>query len=299
MKLIKYMFISCAMLLGMVVSIKSPIVQTEAVITSSDIRISVVRPSWWENASAHQVLRIASSTDDLTNNVVANITYVTLESYTADTYYTSGGGFTEYNTSGVIFYDVPLATITGKQFDLARLSTTDPATASVWNKTGAESFSTSLLHKIWRIWNDGNGIYRPEGASAESRNVSNAVVNSLLYGYLTCSDSTTNGFGAFNTLDTNFNLTGRTYGETDTVLDFISEDDYPAGRGDGVTVLTSAKVAMMESLYDEAYPGSGLPPMTSDISNGSANIGAVISLLSLASLLSIGYLILLKKIKRS
>jgi len=297
----KYVFISTALLIGMVVSIKSPVVETNAVITSSDIRISVVRPSWWENASAYQVLRIAPSAADLTNNVVANITYVAIESYTADTFYTNGG-FSEYTTSGVIFYDLPLATITGKQFDLARLSTTDPATASVWNRTATEVFNTNMLHRIWRIWDntgDIEGIYRPEGETAESRNVSNAVVNSLLYGYLSCSDSTTNGYGAFSALDTNFNLTGRTYLETDTVLDFESEDDYAAGRGDGVTVLTSAKVAMMEALYDAAYPGSGLPPMPSENNNASANTGAVISLLSFASLLSLGYLILVKKMKRS
>ncbi|HOJ45080.1 MAG TPA: hypothetical protein PK340_03520 [Bacilli bacterium] len=299
MKLSKYIFVSSALLIGIGLSINPSTVETNAVITSSDIRISVVRPSWWENDGAHQVLRIAATSDDLTNDVGANITYVGIESYTADTYYASGGGFTEYTTAGVIFYDVPLATISGKYVDLARSSTNDPLTASVWNNTAPEAFNTNLLHKIWRIWNDGNGIYRPEGESAESRNVSNAVINSLLYGYLSCSDSTTHGYGAFNALDTNFNLSGRTYGETDTVLDFVDEDDYATGRGDGVTVLTSAKVAMMEALYDAAYPGSGLPPMPSENNDAGANVGAVISLLSLASLLSLGYLILVKKMKRS
>ena len=230
---------------------KTDSIRAEAVITSSDVRIIVVRPSWWETVSAHQVLRVAPTAADLTNNVVANITYYQLESYTADTYYTSGGGFTEYTTSGVVFYDVPFATITGKYVDLARLSTTDPLTASVWNKTGAEAFSTSLLHKVWRIWNDGNGIYRPEGSSAESRNVSNPVINSILYGYLSCSASETNGYAAFNTLNTNFNLTGRTFTGTDTVLDFTSETDYATGRGTGATVLTSDKVAMMQAMYNE------------------------------------------------
>ncbi len=233
-----------------VASTKTDSIRADAVITSADIRIAVVRPSWWEGAGAHQVLRLAPTAADLTNNVVANITYVTLESYTADTYYTSGGGFTEYSTSGVIFYDVPLATITGKYFDLARLSTTNTVTAAVWNKTGSEVFSTTLLNKIWRIWNDGNGVYRPEGPSAESRNVSNGVINSLLYGYMTCSDSATNGYGAYNTLNINFNLKGRLFAETDTVLDFINQADYSAGRGTGVTVKTEDKISKMESMYN-------------------------------------------------
>lgn len=233
-----------------VATTKSDSIRADAVVTSADIRIAVVRPDWWQGENAYQVLRLAPTTKDLTNNVVANITYVEIESYTADTYYAAGGGFTEYTTDGVVFYDIPLATITGKYFDLARLSTTDPETAEVWNKTEAELFNTTMLNKIWRIFGDGNGVYRPEGIDAESRNVSNGVINSLLYGYMTCSDSANNGYGAFDSLNTNFNLTGRTFSETDTVLDFINQSDYSMGRGDGVTVLTSNKIAMMQTMYN-------------------------------------------------
>lgn len=233
-----------------VATTKSDSIRADAAVTSADIRIAVVRPDWWQGEGAYQVLRLAPTTEDLTDNVVANITYVEIESYTADTYYAAGGGFTEYTTDGVVFYDIPLATITGKHFDLARLSTTDPATATVLNKTEAELFNTTMLNKIWRIWGDGNGVYRPEGIEAESRNVSNGVINSLLYGYMTCSDSANNGYGAFDSLNTNFNLTGRTFSETDTVLDFINQSDYSMGRGDGVTVLTSNKIAMMQTMYN-------------------------------------------------
>lgn len=233
-----------------VATTKSDSIRADAVVTSADIRIAVVRPDWWQGDDAYQVLRLAPTTEDLTDNVVANITYVEIESYTADTYYAAGGGFTEYTTDGVVFYDIPLATITGKHFDLARLSTTDPTTATVWNKTEAELFNTTMLNKIWRIFGDGKGVYRPEGINAESRNVSNGVINSLLYGYMTCSDSANNGYGAFNSLNTNFNLTGRAFSETDTVLDFINQSDYSMGRGAGVTVLTSNKIAMMQTMYN-------------------------------------------------
>jgi hypothetical protein len=233
-----------------VATTKSDSIRADAAVTSADIRIAVVRPGWWEDDDAYQVLRLAPTTEDLTDNVVANITYVEIESYTADTYYAAGGGFTEYTTNGVVFYDIPLATITGKYFDLARLSPTDPTKATVWNKTEAELFNTTMLNKIWRIFGDGSGVFRPEGIDAESRNVSNGVINSLLYGYMTCSDSANNGYGAFKSLDTNFNLTGRTFSETDTVLDFINQSDYSMGRGAGVTVLTSNKIAMMQTMYN-------------------------------------------------
>jgi hypothetical protein len=236
-----------------VATTKSDSIRADAVVTSADIRIAVVRPGWWEDDDAYQVLRLAPTTEDLTDNVVANITYVEIESYTADTYYAAGGGFTEYTTNGVVFYDIPLATITGKYFDLARLSPTDPTKATVWNKTEAELFNTTMLNKIWRIWGNGNGVFRPEGMDAESRKVSNGVINSLLYGYMTCSDSANNGYGAFKSLDTNFNLTGRTFSETDTVLDFINQSDYSLGRGAGVTVLTSNKIAMMQTMYNLSF----------------------------------------------
>ena len=70
---------------------------------------------------------------------------------------------------------------------------------------------------------------------------------------MTCSDSANNGYGAFDSLDTNFNLTGRTFSETDTVLDFINQSDYSLGRGAGVTVLTSNKIAMMQTMYNLSF----------------------------------------------
>ncbi|MDD4520869.1 MAG: hypothetical protein PHF59_02480, partial [Bacilli bacterium] len=268
-----------------------------AVITSNDVRIAVVRPVFWDDAGAYQPLRIASTEADLTNNTFANITYITSESYTSDTYYVAGGGFKEYDTDGVIFYDVPLATLTGKYFDLARLSTTDESTAAVWNRTAPELFNSSMLHKIWRIWDNDytiliKGISRPEGSTAESRNVSNVVINSLLYGYLTCSPSTTNGYGAFGALDANFNLTGRTYTEVDTVLDFINEADYEKGRGTGVTVSTSVKVAMMQAMTNSS--GMSTLPLLDDKKN--LNTILIVGLLGLTTIAGL-YISSKKKIK--
>ena len=242
---------------GVSVFASSPkeVADVEAVITGNDVRIAVVRPSWWENNGAYQVMRIAADAADLTNGVKANITHIGIESYASDTYYTSGGGFTEYATDGVVYYDVPIASLTGKYVDLARLSSSDIETASYWNSTGPELWDNNLLHKVWRIWDNGGGIHRPapEGENeAESRNVSNGVINSLLYGYLTCSPSVLNGYGAFSDLDTSFNLTGRTYLETDTVLDYVDAEgnpDYSVGRGDGWTVNTGDKVEMMGNLF--------------------------------------------------
>lgn len=265
-------------------------VKAEAVITSADVRIAVVRPNWWEDDDARQVIRVANTEDDLNNNVVANITYYDIESYTDDTYYRSNGSnrFTEYSTNGVVFYDIPYSAINGKYFDLARLLPEDPS--EVWNRTGAEVFTPLLLHKIWRIFGDGTGIYRPEGISSESRRVANRVINSLLYGYLSCDPSSINGYGAFNTLNTNFNLTGRNFTSSDTVLDFVSAADYATGRGAGVTVLTSTKIAMMQA---NAVANNGNVNYISPSTRRNVGLVVVISSISLTSL--IGYYLLRTK----
>ncbi|HKM11429.1 MAG TPA: hypothetical protein VJZ05_03635, partial [Bacilli bacterium] len=138
------------------------------------------------------------------------------------------------------------------------------------------------------------GIFRPDpkDSPAESRNVSNGVINSLLYGYLTCSPSTTNGYGAFVTLDDHFNLTGRTYVETDTVLDFIDEADYATGRGTDVTVLTSVKVAMMQAMANSS--GMSTLPLLDDKKN--LNTISIVGLLGLTTIAGL-YISSKKKIK--
>ena len=250
-KLSKIILLSIGILslstIGIVSSVLVSTTETEAVITGYDVRIAVVRPDWWETTSAIQYLRVAPTAGDLDNNT--NVTNYSIESYTADTYYKVGGGFIEYNTNGVVFYDIPYASLVGKYVDLVRMN----PSGGRWNKTGSEQFNDGMLHKIWRIWGDGNGVHRPDGTLAESRNVSNDVVNSLLYGYLTCSENTYNGFKAFGSLNNHFNLSGRTYSDTDTVLDFAYNEgnyDFNAGRGTGVTVKIADKVAKMKSMYD-------------------------------------------------
>lgn len=227
-----FVFVLAAGLLGGVLAAAipqtKPLKNEATVFTSDYVRIAVVRPTWWGDSGAAQYLRIAATEDDLNNNNIANIKHVDVESYVNDTYYKKyfgaapDGVFNEYSTDGIIFYDVTLADISGKYFDLARIDP-DSGKTTVWNRTSESSvelFNESMLHKVWRIWNDGKGIHRPEGNSAESRNVSNQAISSLLYGYLTCSSSTANGYGAFNALNTNFNLLGRVFADTDTILCF-------------------------------------------------------------------------------
>lgn len=287
-KIIKYLtlvFLTGAFAFGLAQNRRAE-VRTEAAITSADVRIAVVRPSFWGTDNAQQLLRVAPTADDLANNT--NITSFSIAGYTGDSYYGTSGGFTEYTADGIVFYDVPYSELVDKYVDLVRLN---PAGDTRWNKTASEKFSDEFLHKIWRIWGDGKGVIRPEGNSAESRNVSNAVVNNLLYGYLTCTNSITNGYGAFKKLNDHFNLTGRTYTESDTVLDFANMSDYATGRGAGVTVNTGAKVAEMQRLYTSNI---GLLSVRDSVTNDSGLEGVIIiGVLGLSSL--IGYYFISKK----
>jgi len=297
MKFIKQIALTAIILAGLAFSFSgTKPTPVEAAITSSYLRITVVRPSWWDDDSNWQVLRVADSDTILNNNTYASITYYSIESYVSDTYYNVGaGGFGEYDCDGVVFYDVPISSISGKYIDLARLSTNDPATATVNNKTTAEVYTLGLNNRLWRIWNNpagDEGIYRPEGESAESRNVSNAVISSLLYGYLTCSANVSNGYLAYPALNANYNLSGRTYLETDTVLDFVSVDDYAAGRGTGVTVEVSDKVAAMAVEY-AASQSSGF--ISTTIDNAKDNYLLLATLGTIAVLISVAFLAITKK----
>jgi hypothetical protein len=206
------------------------------------IRIPVVRPVFWkagDTTTTLQVLRVSSSKTALETNTptISDLNQMTLymiREFNNDSYYTPlSEGFTTnggYATDGIVYYDLPLDLIKGKYFDLARINSVDPIFAgsnngSVFNRTSgssAEQFTVdgssnpnfpSLVSRIWRIFENGLGIFRPSGISAESRVVSNETVQNLLKAYDTCSSSLYNGAGSFKDLNDHFNLVPRDYGD--------------------------------------------------------------------------------------
>jgi hypothetical protein len=261
--------------------------ETEAVIGGGDIRIGVVRNSWWEDGSAVQVLRIADTAEILNNHTSASITFFTMESYTYDSYYDEGeeGVFDEYTTDGIIWYDVPLATIDGKYFDLARYDVPAYPDGEPWNRTSAEQYESGWNHMLWRIWGDGNGVTRPSGTEAESRNIDDETLVSLLYGYLTCSSSVDNGYGAYPSLRDNFDLEGRTIADSVVLIhDFDYDDDnydYLTDDRIELNVKISDKIAYMKANYEASQNGGSV-----------GNIGNLVnerySLIALMALIVLG-----------
>jgi hypothetical protein len=260
--------------------------ETEAIIGGGDIRIGVVRLDWWENDDAVQVLRIADNAETLNNHTSTGITFVETESYSEDSYYI-GQGTWGYNTNGIVWYDVSLATIIGKHFDLARYGIPEYPEGTPWNHTAPEQYSSGMNHTLWRLWQDGTtiGIERSSGIEAESRNIDDETLVSLLYGYLTCSSSVDNGYGAYPSLRDNFDLEGRTIADSVVLIhDFDYDDDnydYLTDDRIELNVKISDKIAYMKANYEASQNGGSV-----------GNIGNLVnerySLIALMALIVLG-----------
>lgn len=228
----------------------------QSISTSSNIRIFVARPSFWEGAGALQLLRTANSSDGLNNRNDGYQTF-TISGYTADTYYdnaTGNGGFDEYAVAGIVYYEIPYVDIDGKWFDLVRI---DPANSNnVWNDVGNIQFSAGMNHRILRIWGNGGGLVTNiSGGSAESRNIANSSLVPILTGYLTCSNTSYNGYGAYTDLRDNFNLEGRSGLSSVSITDFtftntggVISYDYSTSGNRSVSTTLQAKVDRMKSI---------------------------------------------------
>jgi hypothetical protein len=232
----------------------------DAYINQNFLRIPVVSPTFWNESSAYQVLRIANDSASLVNNTLANITIFEMKMEITDSYYndTVVTGFDEYATNGIMFYDIPISAIVGKYVDLVRYAP-DSDLSSTLNIASLGLYQNGMNNAIWRIWSNGGGIYRPLGDTAESRNIDDASVAKILEGYLTCRNDQNNGFAAFNDLNNHFNLTGRNYAGS-TIIDYdgIGTTNYTSGRGTGKSTSIENKIAYMEALYEAANPsGAG------------------------------------------
>lgn len=204
-----------------------PEITVQSISTNTNVRIFIVRPSFWDGSGAKQFLRTAPTATDLNNKT--NISYHSISGYTSDTYYDNSisgdGTFNEYAANGIVYYDIPKSrffnsdTSTYLYFDLIREDPND--NQIIWNDTGNHQFSQGMNHRILRIFGNGGGLVTNiSGTEAESINISNNALAPILAGYLTCENSDINGYGAYANLRDNFNLEGRTGLESVNLTDF-------------------------------------------------------------------------------
>ena len=231
------------------------------VVRPADIRVGYVN---WNAANAYQVLRIANTQAALTNNTQADITVYEFSNFISDTYYDKSifgdgtfnvdGTFNEYDADGIVFYNVPISAIDGKYFDLVRYNPNDTL-GTPWNRTSSYLFTAGLNNRIFRIFGNGTGISFPNGISAESRNISDASVARILEGYLTCNNSTNNGYQAFKNLNDNFNLISRKNSATTlSDYDYDTFTSYENTRGIGETTTVGLKITRMQTEYNGSNP---------------------------------------------
>lgn len=234
----------------------------QSISTNSNVRIFVVRPSFWDGAGAKQFLRTAPTAADLNNKT--NINYYSISGFTSDTFYdnsTSGDGtFNEYNANGIVYYDIPKSsffnsgTSTYLHFDLIREDPND--SNNIFNDTGNHQFSLGINHQILRIFGNGGGLATDiSGIAAESRNISDSALIPILAGYLTCENSNINGYGAYANLRDNFDLEGRAGLGSVNLTDFTFVDtsgtityDYTVSGNRSATTTLLAKVNRMKSM---------------------------------------------------
>jgi hypothetical protein len=237
-------------------------IDVQSISTNLNVRIFVVRPSFWDEAGAKQFLRTAPSATDLNNKT--NINYHTISGYTSDTYYdnsmSGAGTFNEYNANGIVYYDIPKSrffnsdTSSYLHFDLIRENPNN--SNDIWTDTGNHQFSLGMNHRILRIFGNGGGLVTNiSGIEAESRNISNTALSPILAGYLTCENSDINGYGAYANLRDNFNLEGRSGLDSVNLTDFTFTNtagtityDYTVSGNRSATTNLQVKVNRMRSM---------------------------------------------------
>lgn len=128
------------------------------------------------------------------------------------------------------YYDLPLSKLTGKTLTFIVINGNNE-TQYVFPNI---SFASGDNSKVWNVnFNAGNGTIT-KGAITDR--IHNTFFAKVLEGYLTCSPSVDNGYGAFSALDANFlprdgsnwNMEGDLGGIT--INDYLSESDYTTGN---------------------------------------------------------------------
>lgn len=266
-------------------------------------RITVVRPDWWEGTNANQRLVIGASSDfnagakqfkdtgggmnrwiDEGRSNVYNT-----ENYTADDYYKAEGGFTEYNTSGLLFYDIKISEITGKYFSFFRIGDlNNDGWGEIWNMTPPIQYTAVNSNKLYRIWGNGEGTV--DVGKSEAQNVKDAGIAALMYGYISCADNEHNGYKAYTQLNSVYDLDKR-LSSTAKVADFKEKGHYTSGKNDGNQVNTDLglKLTMMNDL------NGGSQSVNITTANNSLNSTLVIATLGLTTI--VGYYFLSRKKK--
>jgi len=287
MKSIKYGLIVLLAFIGFGVSNNQKATEAEAIQTST-LRFFIDRTNW-ENSGAvvkfeyGTGLNATNTIESITGTLIAPNGYIENSSMKKTWNQTPNA----LDNRWYAWYEVP-TTIIGKEWIIRRFN---PDSTTLWNSSSKYTFTEGINNQMWYIWDNWSGTISQGSVDATN----GAFLKYVLEGYMTCSSDTSNGYGAYPTLNSTYFMNGETprYSDSlddDMVNDFSLQSNYSTGTKDA-TVSVATKINAMASLYQAANP-TAVPstPVHAD-KNPLAILALVIAAISLTS----GYFIIFKK----
>ncbi|MFA5687091.1 MAG: hypothetical protein WCZ47_02625 [Bacilli bacterium] len=196
-----------------------------------------------------------------------------------------------------LFFDLKYSEIQGKRFQVARLNPAGVGGVEhyweIWGVTQPQVFTDANLTKVIKIQRvSGSNPFNLWFSESAGAGFDDKIVALLLGGYLSCSPSSINGYGAYAGLNATYVLTNR-LSSTEKVKDFPDETYYTSGKTseNAVNIDLGVKIAQMQALYQASQE---TVTSSKQLSNY-LNIIVVISLVGITSLL--GFYFLRKKPK--
>ncbi len=194
------------------------------------------------------------------------------------------------------YFDVLLSDILNKDIRLHRIKDDN---TTIWNTSSAVRYSSGMSSYLFKI-DAVSGDTLQFGANPNK--FRSGFFAKVLEGYLTCSPSIDNGYGAFDNMKNNFfkegagalgfDIDGDPAAES--IIDYsgIGTGNYGSSRGNGPSVNAEIKYNALQALYNASNPNQVISINPQD---AAVNSTLIISLLGLTTLA--GYYFLTRKKK--
>lgn len=189
-----------------------------------------------------------------------------------------------------VYYDVPTSNVKNKSLDIINIDS-NKNTIGAMNTT----FEPSDNSKVWYVNKYNDDWWISKGSVDGNDTVYNTFFAKVLEGYLTCSASADNGYGAFNLVDTNF-LPKDGNWKMDGQLSDVTITDYAYGSDYSSTsqrTLTEVNAFHKYEALETAYNAAN-PVRYTDNSKVS-NVNTVVVLAAMFTIATLGYAFFRKK----
>jgi hypothetical protein len=190
------------------------------------------------------------------------------------------------------YFDIPTASLTaGMDIRVARVNNLRSA---IWNKTEVHTWSVGDNNKVLYVGDNWDATTLSPGIIGDDKEIPVDFLKHVLEGYLTCSPSTINGYGAFPEMNRTFFKDADGEWKIVGLLDEVMLDDYASmdtsytGERVEESVDAYEKYLKMEALYLASSGGSGAPNIFA--TNNSITFVVLISIIGITSLAALYFL---------